>query len=98
MYRRLIVLMLGHLRMTVDDAIKAYQQLAGKVFSDVKWTTSDGKFKAIKLAKAIRGIVKSMTGNEETRLLDDNTTCKVYDSLPFCVTLLLTPELGLCVP
>ena len=86
--------------MTVDDAIKAYQQLAGKVFSDVKRTTSDGKFKATELEKAIKEIVKSNTENEdsETRLLDDNTTCKVYVSLPFSVTLLSTPELGSCVP
>ena len=92
--------MLGRLRMTVDDAIKAYQQLAEKVFSDVKWTTSDGKFKATELEKAIKEIVKSNTENEdsETRLLDDDTSCKVYVSLPFSVTLLLTPELGSCVP
>ena len=100
MYRRLIVLMLGRLRMTVDDAIEAYQQLAGKVFKDVKWTTSDSKFKATELEKAIKEIVKLNTGMEdsETRLLDDNTACKVYVSLLFCGTLLLTPELGSCVP
>lgn len=94
----MIVLMLGRLRMTVEDAIEAYQQLAGKVFSDVKRTTSDGKFKATELEKAFKGIVKSRTGDEGTRLLDDSMTCKVYVSLPFCSTLLLTPELGSCVP
>ena len=76
--------------MTVDDAIKAYQQLAGKVFSNVKWITSDGKFKATELEKAFKGIVKSRTHDEGTRLLDDSMTCKVYVPLPFrvCGTLL----------
>ena len=98
MYRRLIVLMLGRLRMTVDDAIEAYQQLAREVFSDPKRTTGDGKFKATVLEKVFKGIVESKTGDAGTSLLDDSVTCKVYVSLPFCSTLLLTPELGSCVP
>ena len=85
--------------MTVDDAIKAYQQLAGGVFSDVNWITSDGKFKATELENAFKRIVKSMTHDEGTRLLDDDSmACKVFVSLAFCGTLLLTPELGSCVP
>ena len=94
--------MLGRLRMSVDSAINAYQQLAENVFKDVKWTrtTSDGKFKATELEKAIKGIIKLNTKEKdsETPLLDDNTTCKVYVSLPFCGTLLLTSELGSYVP
>ncbi|KAJ7811658.1 acyl transferase/acyl hydrolase/lysophospholipase [Mycena leptocephala] len=50
----LIALMLGRLRMSVKDAVKAYGELSKEVFLDVKSQGSDGRFKASKLEKAIR--------------------------------------------
>ncbi|KAJ7857860.1 hypothetical protein B0H13DRAFT_2574107 [Mycena leptocephala] len=53
----LIALMLGRLRMSVKDAVEAYGELSKEVFSDVKSQGSNGRFKASKLEKAIKGIV-----------------------------------------
>ncbi|KAJ7809310.1 hypothetical protein B0H13DRAFT_2479113 [Mycena leptocephala] len=53
----LIALMVGRLRMNVKDAVKAYGELSKEVFSDVKSQGSNGRFKASKLEKAIKGIV-----------------------------------------
>ncbi|KAJ7830374.1 FabD lysophospholipase-like protein [Mycena leptocephala] len=60
----LIALMLGRLRMSVKDAVKAYGELSKEVFSDVKSQGSDGRFKASKLEKAIKGIVEPRGGDE----------------------------------
>ncbi|KAJ7819757.1 hypothetical protein B0H14DRAFT_2600393 [Mycena olivaceomarginata] len=77
----LIALMLGRLRMSVEDAVKAYGQLAKEVFSDVKPLGSDGRFKASKLEKAIKEIVraKSALQDPEERLEDtQNNACKTF--------------------
>ncbi|KAG6827347.1 hypothetical protein H0H87_005022, partial [Tephrocybe sp. NHM501043] len=66
----IIALMLGRLRMSVEDAINRYDALAGNVFSEVK----DGgglKKSATLLENTMKGIVKSKTGDSEARLLDD---------------------------
>ncbi|KAJ7849627.1 acyl transferase/acyl hydrolase/lysophospholipase [Mycena olivaceomarginata] len=67
----LIALMLGRLRMCVKDAIKVYGELSKDVFSDVKPPRSDGRFKASKLEKAIKQIVraKSASQNPEERFV-----------------------------
>ncbi|KAJ7886246.1 FabD/lysophospholipase-like protein [Mycena olivaceomarginata] len=73
--------MLGRLRMSVEDAVKAYGQLAKEVFSDVKPLGSDGRFKASKLEKAIKEIVraKSALQDLEERLEDTrNNACKTF--------------------
>ncbi|KAJ7347979.1 FabD/lysophospholipase-like protein [Mycena albidolilacea] len=77
----LIALMLGRLRMSVEDAIKAYGELSKDVFSDVKPPGSDGRFKASKLEKAIKQIVraKSASQNPEEKLEDtQNNACKTF--------------------
>ncbi|KAJ7841447.1 FabD lysophospholipase-like protein [Mycena leptocephala] len=77
----LIALMLGRLRMSVKDAVKAYGELSKEVFSDVKSQGSDGRFKASKLEKAIKGIVGAHSalqdpeeGMEDTR----ENPCKTF--------------------
>ncbi|KAJ7803119.1 hypothetical protein B0H14DRAFT_3778711 [Mycena olivaceomarginata] len=77
----LIALMLGRLRMSVEDAIKAYGELSKDVFSDVKPPWSDGRFKASKLEKVMKQIVraKSASQNPEERLEDSrNNACKMF--------------------
>ncbi|KAJ7887684.1 acyl transferase/acyl hydrolase/lysophospholipase [Mycena leptocephala] len=65
-YRRvLIALMLGRLRMSVKDAVRAYGELSKEVFSDVKSKGSDGRFKASKLEKAIKGIVGAHSASQD---------------------------------
>ncbi|KAJ7878244.1 acyl transferase/acyl hydrolase/lysophospholipase [Mycena leptocephala] len=61
----LIALMLGCLRMSVKDAMKAYGELSKEVFSDVKSQGSDGRFKASKLEKAIKGIVGAHSASQD---------------------------------
>ena len=50
--------MLGRLRMDVDEAIKHYDKIAKRVFSDPKRWGGDGKFKAGKLEEVIKSIVE----------------------------------------
>ena len=50
---RLIVIMLFRLRMSIDEAIEYYADLARHVFSVQKWYFQDGKFKASRLEDAI---------------------------------------------
>ncbi|KAI0269331.1 acyl transferase/acyl hydrolase/lysophospholipase [Gloeopeniophorella convolvens] len=75
----LIALMLGRMRMSVDEAIVCYGGLSEKVFSDVKHGLHEGKFKASKLEEAIKKIVKQMTGDAESMMLDPNpAACKTF--------------------
>ncbi|KAJ7819663.1 hypothetical protein B0H13DRAFT_2292150 [Mycena leptocephala] len=77
----LIALMLGHLRMSVKDAMKAYGELSKEVFSDVKSQGSDGRFKASKLEKAIKGIVGTHSASQdpEERMEDTRENpCKTF--------------------
>ncbi|KAJ7367477.1 hypothetical protein DFH08DRAFT_927988 [Mycena albidolilacea] len=67
--------------MGIEDAVKAYGQLAKEVFSDVKPLGSNGRFKASKLEKAIKEIVraKSALQDPEERLEDiQNNACKMF--------------------
>ncbi|KAJ7924282.1 FabD/lysophospholipase-like protein [Mycena leptocephala] len=77
----LIALMLGRLRMSVKDAVKAYGELSKEVFSDVKSQGSDGKFKASKLEKAIKGIVGAHSASQDPEEGMKDTrenTCKIF--------------------
>ncbi|KAF9470475.1 FabD/lysophospholipase-like protein, partial [Pholiota conissans] len=65
----IIALMLGRLRMDAESAINHYDNLAKSVFSSEKlW--GDGKFKATKLEAAIKSVVRSITGDSESPLLE----------------------------
>jgi hypothetical protein len=66
--------------MSVEDTIKAYGELSREVFSDVKPAGSNGRFKASKLEKALKEIVraKSASQDPEERLEDTHkNTCKM---------------------
>ena len=64
--------MLGRLRMDVNTAIKHYDDIAKHVFSDPKLLGGDGKFKARKLEEAIKSMVRDITGDAESPLLEGN--------------------------
>ncbi|CAE7168497.1 unnamed protein product [Rhizoctonia solani] len=68
----LIAIMLGRLRMSVSDAIRAYAQLSDQIFSEHKHRWQEGKFKASLLEKAIKEIVanNSSSEGEDTRMFD----------------------------
>jgi len=56
--------------MDVDEAIRHYNELTKNVFSDPKLWTGDGRFKAGKLEEAIKSLVKEITGDSESPLLE----------------------------
>jgi len=75
--------MLGRLRMSTDDALDEYTQLAGYVFGERKWAFQDGLFKASRLEEAIKKIVEKYAGDGDTEdMLDlrEDNTCKRYAS------------------
>ena len=65
-------LMLGHLRMDVDTAINAYNNLVWQVFSDPKQWPGKGRFKVTKLEEVIKFVVQDVTGDPEELLLEDS--------------------------
>jgi len=70
--------MLGRLGMSLEKTISQYGKLAEEVFSD-NHNGGDGKFKASKLEKVIKDIVKAETGQEDERMLGtslDGIGCK----------------------
>ena len=60
--------------MDVNAAIKYYNDIAKHVFSDLKLLGGDGKFKARKLEEAIKSVVRNITGDSESPLLEDDET------------------------
>lgn len=72
-FSRIIALMLGRLRMSVDDALHKYAELSKDVFSDVQFL-GDGAFKASKLEAAIKKVISEQpasTRDSEARMRDD---------------------------
>ncbi|KAG6852454.1 hypothetical protein H0H87_009915, partial [Tephrocybe sp. NHM501043] len=76
----IIALMLGRLRMSVEDAINCYDTLAENVFSQVQ-DGGDLTKNATLLENIIKEIVKSKTGDSEAQMLDDRAPggiCKTF--------------------
>ncbi|EKM76770.1 hypothetical protein AGABI1DRAFT_108612 [Agaricus bisporus var. burnettii JB137-S8] len=79
----IIALMLGRLRMDVDTALTQYDDLAKQVFSAMKpWPWGDGKFRATTLEAAMKSVVKNVTGDSESSLLegDQARVCRTFTS------------------
>ena len=67
--------------MSVEQAITCYGTLAGLVFSNMKQSWGDGRFKASQLEKVIKEIVKEQTGQEDERMMGmppHNRGCKTW--------------------
>ena len=64
--------------MDVDTAIEHYNIMVKDVFSDPKGRLGDGRFKATKLEEAIKSIVRDVTGDSESPLLErtESTVCR----------------------
>lgn len=74
--------MIGRLRMSVDDSIRAYAYLASNVFCDKKLIVhaGSGVFSAKKLELGLRTIVEKATGDAEERMMEESPNevkCKV---------------------
>lgn len=76
--------MLGRLRISVDEAIKAYLSLSDRVFHKKAHRVTlkgkiQGRFNSDKLARAVREVVKQQGLPEEALLKDaPEAKCKVY--------------------
>jgi len=64
--------------MDIDTAIKHYHTLVKHIFSHPKERPGDGKFNATKLEAAVKSIVREVTGDSESPLLEQNesTGCR----------------------
>lgn len=70
----LIALMLGRLRMSMDDAIQAYAKLSKKVFSQTKnGLAPDGRYKASNLEDAVKTILQEYGADTKTGIVDSRS-------------------------
>ena len=76
----LITIMLGRLRMSTKQARDEYIELAKKVFGKKKAVIGDGAFKATKLEKVVKDVVRRYGGDSslEEPMLDprSDVVCK----------------------
>lgn len=70
----LIAIMLGRLRMTVDETLQEYRRLAKTVFSDTKNVFGDEAYKATTFEKAVQAIVRRYGSLHGEKLADSNMT------------------------
>lgn len=71
--------MLGRLQMSVEDAIKTYISFTKDVFTKKKLGATDSIFKAAQFEKTMKSIVKSVTGNAESLMMDQGSLpCRRY--------------------
>jgi len=63
--------MLGRLRMTKEEALKAYNSIAGSIFSqkNKKWATQDGTFKATTLEVCKANLIRLHPPSSSTRTM-----------------------------
>ncbi|OJJ40801.1 hypothetical protein ASPWEDRAFT_64169 [Aspergillus wentii DTO 134E9] len=79
----LVAIMLGRLKLSIEEAIDEFRSLAKDVFGERKPIGSDGRFKATNLENAIRSLVGRYGGasesGKEMRLFDsEGEGCKVF--------------------
>jgi len=80
---RLIAIMLGRLRMSVDECINAYVSLSDRIFHKGRHRVTikgkiQGRFDSEELARAVREVVTGKGLNEEALLKDvSDNACKV---------------------
>ena len=74
----LIAILLGRLRLSAAEAIKAYEDLAGKVFSQKKPKGKDGLFKASKFEETVKSVVESHLGqgHADARMYEGGSTTR----------------------
>ena len=75
LFIRVIALMLGRLRMSIADAIRAFATFSQHAFSDT--TLFGNKFEASTFERAIKQIVRQQTGGTDQRMIEVNG-CKTY--------------------
>ncbi|OCL00351.1 uncharacterized protein K441DRAFT_99752 [Cenococcum geophilum 1.58] len=80
----LIAIMLGRLRMSIDDSIDAYLSLSDRIFQKKRHRVTvkgniQGRFDAEELAQAVKEVIKQQGLQEDTLLKDaPEAACKVF--------------------
>jgi hypothetical protein len=83
----LLALMLGRLRMSIKECLKAYEELAKEIFTYGfvrrfgRWIRIGRQFRGAKLEARVRRIVKGVLGDEDALLYDPDSMvggAKVY--------------------
>lgn len=79
----LLAIMLGRLRMTIDECIATYNELAEEIFASTVFAKIDNasdtgaRYSAKALEDAIKKIVKRKTGNPDALMRDPDGDCEV---------------------
>ena len=78
----LIAIMLGRLRMTVDECVDAYTKLSDRVFEKKSHRITikgklQGRFDSAELERAVKNIVVGRGLGEDVLLKDSDSPCKV---------------------
>ncbi|KAL3426622.1 phosphorylase superfamily protein [Phlyctema vagabunda] len=80
----LIAVMLGRLKMSIEDSINAYLSLSDRVFQKKRHRVTikgniQGRFDSEELARAVKEVVTAQTLNEDALLKDvSDNACKVF--------------------
>jgi predicted acylesterase/phospholipase RssA len=93
----LIAIMLGRMRLTVDECITAYNELAPRVFTKIHHRINlrngemQGRFDHIALEREVRALLKTYRMDPEALLQEpeEGSSCKVFVArltvrVPFC--------------
>ncbi|KAG8708674.1 hypothetical protein FRC08_018772 [Ceratobasidium sp. 394] len=81
----IIMTLVGRLGMTTEQAIEALARLSREVFSDGKvfGTTA---FKALKMEKTLKDIVRERAGNEDEPMLDQRVNSRKCNTIVFAMS------------
>ncbi|KAI0842885.1 acyl transferase/acyl hydrolase/lysophospholipase [Hypoxylon sp. FL0890] len=82
----LIAIMLGRLKMTVDECIQTYQELMGDIFCGSKYLGYLWRgdfYSAENIEKAIKKLIKQRIDDEEAPLIDEDSKCKIFVTATF---------------
>lgn len=78
---RLIALLLGRLRMDIDEAIQTYTSLITTVFSQPS-ASGSSVFDRQVLEEQLKNIIQGVTNNADEILMDDESACKTCVCCP----------------
>jgi patatin-like phospholipase/acyl hydrolase len=98
----LIAIMLGRLRITVDNCIDAYTSLSDKVFEKKSHRVTvkgklQGRFNTAELERAVKQILVDCSFGKDTLLKDSpDAPCKVYVYIDSLANAMLICQLCLC--
>ncbi|KAG9088863.1 hypothetical protein FRC06_001810 [Ceratobasidium sp. 370] len=81
----IIAVMVGRLGMTTGQAMLSLARLANEVFSDKK-TIGEGTFKASKMERALKDIIREATGNENEPMLDERASSGGCKTMVFAMS------------